>query len=170
MSAPLCCPSPPPRGGSRGWGAVPGPMPFSNFLGNVGSLRRGAGFLLFSCRCPGSLGFGVGILVLRPGLLRGVRSLWALAQAAPLPGMPFCPSSPGPPGRGPIHAPGPGGLLSYRRFTSCPPLSTGVPTQAQGGWCHLPPCCASRGLRLPGGRGWTSLPGGVQRVSVRGRD
>lgn len=129
--------SPPPPTHTQRWlgrvGAVPGPL--SNFLGSVSSLPRGAGFLLCSCRCPGHLGLGVGILILRPGLLRDPSSQTHVFNHSGLllRQGPFLesPSSPGLPGRDPIQARGSSALQLHWS----PAPSHRGPHASLGGWC-----------------------------------
>lgn len=138
----LYSPLPPQRWLGR-VGAVPGPL--SNFLGSVSSLPRGAGFLLCSCRCPGNLGLEVGILILRPGLLRDPSSQTHVFSPSGLllRQGPFreSPSSPGLPGREPVQARGSSALPSSRCFTGHPHRPTRVRMRAWVGAAHLLPRC-----------------------------
>lgn len=129
---PMPHPTPPHPWWLQRVGAVPGPVSLFNFLGNVGSLPRGAGFLLFSRRCPGSLGFGIGILVLRLSCLEThIQSLWALAQAGPL--LECLSTHSHQALGGPLQARGSSALPSCRCLTSQPHCLSGVHMQAQGG-------------------------------------
>ena len=159
----LCWPllgpsSPPPTHhlggcGSGGWGLSRGQCPFPASCG-MWILSPEAAFLLFSCRCPGSLGFG--IFILRPACLETgpapdahVQALWALAQAGPLPGKPFCPSSLGAPRKDPIQAPTSSALPSGRGFTSRPSVLLGFIRKRRVDSAQLP-SSVSRGPSLPG--------------------